>query len=581
MRSGARRTPRTVRNTPMTTTAIATPPGAYLTRSQFRWTFTGLLLAMLLAALDQTIVATALPTIVGELHGLEHLSWVVTAYLLAATIGLPIYGKTGDVIGRKPVFIFAIVVFLIGSILSGIAQDMTQLIAFRALQGLGGGGLMIGAQAILGDIVSPRERGKYMGLIGAVFGLSSVGGPLIGGFLTDYLTWRWVFYVNMPLGLVALATVIFALHANRPTGKRKPIDLLGMVLLGATSTAIVLTTSWGGTTYDWGDPVIVGLIIGAVAGMALFVFVETRASDPVIPLSLFRDRNFVLPSIVGLTIGISLFVAVAYMPTFLQMVNGVTATQSGLMLIPMTIGLLFAAIISGRLISATGRYKIYPIIGTALVAVGLILLSRIDQNTPYWYLATSLVVLGLGVGAAMQNLTLIVQNSVPGEVMGTATSAQNYVRQIGASVGIAVFGSVFISRLTSEMAGTPIGGAQGGNISSLTPEVLAGLPEAVQRVIAAAFSTAMPPLFLYAVPVALAGLVFALFIEERPLSAHPTAGRMSGSGVADAAPVLDGVAEPLLDGALASVEAGSAAPRRAAIGPAPEHEGRVPMHARS
>ncbi|RMB60191.1 MDR family MFS transporter [Tessaracoccus antarcticus] len=565
----------------MTTTASATSRSAPLTRSQFRWTFTGLLLAMLLAALDQTIVATALPTIVGELNGLEHLSWVVTAYLLAATIGLPIYGKTGDVIGRKPVFIFAIVVFLIGSILSGIAQDMTQLIAFRALQGLGGGGLMIGAQAILGDIVSPRERGKYMGLIGAVFGLSSVGGPLIGGFLTDYLTWRWVFYVNMPLGLVALATVIFALHANRPTGQRKPIDLLGMVLLGATSTAIVLTTSWGGTTYEWGDPVIVGLIIGAVLGMALFIFVDTRASDPVIPLSLFRDRNFVLPSAVGLTIGISLFVAVAYMPTFLQMVNGVTATQSGLMLIPMTVGLLFAAIISGRLISATGRYKIYPIIGTALVAVGLIMLSRIDQNTPYWYLASSLVVLGLGVGAAMQNLTLIVQNSVPGEVMGTATSAQNYVRQIGASVGIAVFGSVFISRLTSEMSGTPIGGAQGGNISSLTPEILAGLPEAVQRTIAGAFSTAMPPLFLYAVPVALAGLALALFIEERPLSAHPTAGRMSGSGVADAAPVMDGVAEPLFDGALASVEGGSVSPRRAASGAAPEHDGRVPMHARS
>jgi EmrB/QacA subfamily drug resistance transporter len=494
-------------------------PTPQLTKRQLRMTFLGLILAVLLAALDQTIVATALPTIVGDLNGLQHISWVITAYILAATIGLPIYGKLGDLYGRKYVFLLAIAVFLLGSVLSGLAQNMTQLIAFRALQGIGGGGLFIGAQAILGDVVSPRDRGRYMGLIGGAFGVASVSGPLLGGFITDYWDWRWIFYINLPIGALAVAVIMTSLHSPRPEARPVKLDYVGTVLLAVASAAIVLLTSWGGLTYPWDSPTIISLGAVALLAAALFVLVERRAAEPIMPLSLFRNRNFTLATLIGIAVGVAMFSTIAYLPTFLQMVNGVTATGSGLMMLPMTAGMLIASIGTGQLISRTGRYKIYPIIGPVILLTGLVLLSRISDSTPYPFTALGMLMLGLGVGCLMQNLVLIVQNSVPAMVMGTATSTTNYFRQIAATFGISVFGSVFISRLTEQLpAGT---GAPVSDINALSPAVLRALPAPARDAIAHAFAVALPPVFLIGVPIIIVAFVLAFFIREIPLSDTP------------------------------------------------------------
>ncbi|MEZ0064802.1 EmrB/QacA subfamily drug resistance transporter [Streptacidiphilus sp. MAP12-20] len=488
---------------------------------RIRLVFAGLMLALLLAALDQTIVATALPRIVGELHGLSRMSWVVTAYLLASTVGLPLYGRLGDLVGRKPVFQFAIVVFLVGSALAGFAHSMAELIAYRAIQGIGGGGLMIGVQAIIADVVSPRERGRYMGLIGAVFGLSSVAGPLLGGWFTDGPGWRWCFWVNLPVGVLALLVVTLVLPkpVRAGNGERARLDWLGALLLAAVGTCLVLATSWGGSQYAWRSPVILGLIGGAVLSLALFAPVELwvarRGIAPVVPLRLFRDGVFTVAGLIGVVVGVALFGAASYLPSFLQMVDGASATGSGLKMLPMMAGIVLASIGTGQLISRTGRYKLYPIVGGALATVGMALLGRLDAHSSYLEQSLAMGVLGLGVGLVLPVLVLAVQNSVaPGDI-GAATSANNYLRQIGGSVGAAVFGTLFASRLAHQLAlhGLP-------RDDSITPALVRALPPAQRAGYVDAFATAMPRVFLYLAPVLALGFLLGFVLKEKPLVSH-------------------------------------------------------------
>ncbi|MEA2358297.1 MAG: hypothetical protein QOI62_1557 [Solirubrobacteraceae bacterium] len=497
----------------------ATGNGTALTGRALATVFGALMLGMFLAALDQTIVSTALPTIVGDLGGLNHLSWVVTSYLLASTASTPLYGKLGDMHGRKPVFLAAILIFLVGSMLSGLSQSMGELIAFRALQGIGAGGLMVGAQAIIADVVPPRERGRYMGIIGSVFAVASVAGPLLGGFLVEAISWRWVFYVNMPIGVLAVLVVVFRLHLHTPA-QRHAIDYLGAGLLTAGVSALILVTTWGGNEYAWGSAVIVGLAVAGVALLGAFVWQERRAVEPIIPLPLFRSSVFRVATALGFVIGLAMFGAIIFIPLFLQLVYGVSPTSSGLRMLPLMAGLLAASILSGRAISRIGRYKPFPIAGTAITTVGLFLLSRLDVQTPPWVASVYMLVVGVGIGLVMQVLVLAVQNAAPARDVGVATSTATFFRSMGGSLGVALFGAIFASRLAHGLTALP--GDAAAHLSggvNIRPAQVHALPANVRHDFLLAFVDALQPVFL--VGAALTAVAFALawLLKEVPLRA--------------------------------------------------------------
>jgi EmrB/QacA subfamily drug resistance transporter len=469
-----------------------------------------LFLALLLAALDGTIVSTALPTIVGDLGGLTHLSWVVTAYLLTSTVVGPLYGKFGDLHGRKLVLQTAIAIFLVGSVLCGMAQSMLQLICFRALQGVGGGGLIVVTIAVIGDLIPPRERGRYQGFFGGVFGFATVVGPLLGGFFVDHLSWRWIFYINLPTGLVALLVIAIVLPAPL-TRRRHQIDYAGATLLTLALSAVVLFTSMGGTSFPWGSPVILGLIALSVISTAAFVVVEVLAREPILPLSLFTNRNFAVASSVGLIVGLSLFGAVTFLPIYLQVVKGVSPSLSGLMLTPMMLGMLVSSVVSGRLISRHGRYKLFPILGTGCMTFGLFLLALLSTTTPLWRTTLDALWLGIGMGMVMQVLVLAVQNSVDYRHLGVATSGTMLFRSVGGALGVALFGAIFANGLHARL------GPGMEFLMSAIPAAVLGLPPALHDEYIAAVMAALQPMFIVAVCISALGFVLTFALREIPL----------------------------------------------------------------
>ncbi|MFB9466951.1 MDR family MFS transporter [Streptomyces cinereospinus] len=498
-----------------------------------------LMIAMMLAMLDNMIIGTAMPTIVGELGGLEHLSWVVTSYTLATAASTPIWGKLGDMYGRKGVFLSSIVLFLIGSVLSGMAQDMGQLIAFRAVQGLGAGGLMVGVMAIIGDLIPPRERGRYQGMMAAVMALAMIGGPLVGGTITDHWGWRWTFYINLPLGAVALVAISAVLHLPKKRSEAR-IDFLGAALLTVGITAIVLVTTWGGTEYAWTSAVIMELIGIGVASLAGFVFWQTRAAEPILPLHIFRSRNFTLMSFIGFVVGFVMFGATLFLPLYQQSVQGASATNSGLLLLPMLGAMLVTSMVAGRVTTQTGRYKVFPVVGGVLLVVGMYLLSLMDTETSRLTSGVYMAVLGLGMGCLMQITMLVAQNSVEMKDIGVASSSSTLFRTLGSSFGVAIMGALFNHRVQDVMAERA--GALGSRVTEQSAQLdaasLAELPAAAREAYQHAVSAGSHGAFLLGAAVAVAALIAAVFVKEVPLrGAGPQAKDDAGPGAATVTPV--------------------------------------------
>ncbi|MEU8238453.1 MDR family MFS transporter [Actinoplanes missouriensis] len=507
-----------------TTTGITeSAPPLLLTRRRIWIIFSALIAGMLLASLDQTIVSTAMPTIVGELGGVSSQVWITTAYILATTIVMPVYGKFGDVLGRRRLFIVAIAIFTAASVGCAFATGFWTFVIFRAVQGLGGGGLMILSQAIIADIVPASERGRYLGPLGGIFGLAAVGGPLLGGFFVDHLTWQWAFYINIPVGVAAFLIAVFALRLPNKKAVH-PIDWLGVLFLSAATTCLIFFADSGGSAdHGWAAGVTWAWGAGLVLSASVFVVVESRAADPIMPLSMFRNPIFVNATAIGLALGIGMFAALGFVPTFLQMSSGTSAAASGLLMLPLMVGLLATSVVAGVLITRTGRYRIFPVLGTLITGGAMAAMTTLTAATPIWLIGVYLLVFGAGLGLIIQVVVLVVQNAVSPDDIGTATATNNYFREVGGAVGIAVFGTIFTSRLTDNLTTVFTGaGADAEQASRATatidPAVLRQLPDQVRDGIVAAYADALAPVFWYLIPFMVIALVLALFLKEIPLS---------------------------------------------------------------